>query len=115
MTAYTPKSWNGVEGDVTFRDIAYSDGKVSLYAQVPSDELDYNTIAAEGPYRAGDRFSFALVEAEGRHPSEVIWYFDDEPVQADSVTLTAGDHTVEAILSYADGRTSRLMLEITVQ
>ena len=34
---------------------------------------------------------------------------------ADSVTLTAGLHTVDARLTYADGRQAVVSLEITVQ
>ena len=115
VTSYVPKSWNGVEGDISFSDITYADGKVTLKAIVPSDELEYPTIADTGSYRAGDRFAFSLVypeDAQTDIPASVAWYFDDEPVRSDSVSLTAGGHTVEARLSYADGRTTVLLLEI---
>ena len=86
-----------------------------MHAVVPSEELDFNTIAEAESYRAGERFTFALEEVEGRHPETVVWYYDDEPAGADSVTLTAGRHVVEAILTYAGGKTERLTLEITVE
>ena len=114
VNSYVPVSWNGVEGDITFSDIARSDGMVTLTATLPYDGLDYNTIADAGTYKAGDRFNFALVEVEGRQPSSVVWYSDDEPAGADSVTLTAGAHTVEARLTYADGKQEVLTLEIEV-
>ena len=114
VTSFTPKSWNGVESDLSFKDIAYSNDIVTLTAVLPYDGLDYCTIADAGSYKAGDRFSFALVEAEGRQPSSVVWYYDDEPAGADSVTLTAGAHTVEARLTYADGKQEVLTLEIEV-
>ena len=114
INSYVPVSWNGVEGDITFSDIARSNGMVTLTATLPYDGLDYNTIADAGSYKAGDRFNFALVEVEGRQPSSVVWYYDDEPAGADSVTLTAGAHTVEAHLTYADGRQEVLTLEIEV-
>jgi hypothetical protein len=45
----------------------------------------------------------------------VEWYYDDEPAGADSVTLTAGVHTVEARLAYADGSTAVVSLEIEAE
>ena len=114
VTRFIPKSWNGVEGDITFRDIDYAGGVVTLKARVFTGEVDYPTIADAGAYRAGDRFTFSLVPSDAEEaPSSVAWFFDDEPVQADSVTLTAGEHVVEASLTYADGRKRVLTLEIT--
>ena len=116
VTSYVPKSWNGVEGDITFSGIARSKGMVTLTATLPYDGLDYCTIADAGSYRAGDRFTFELVRAEEiPAPASVVWYYDDEPAGADSVTLTTGTHTVDARLTYADGRQSVLTLEIEVE
>jgi M6 family metalloprotease-like protein len=116
VTTYTPVSWNGVDGLITFSGIAYADNQVALRAYVPSDELDYVTIADAGTYRSGDRFTFGLVQPEKvEAPVTVVWNYDDEPAGADSVTLTAGSHTVEARLTYADGRQEVLTLEIEVQ
>lgn len=113
-TSYTPESWNGEEGDISFEDISFRDNLVTLRAIVPSDELDFCVIADEGSYRAGDRFTFTLVEPAEVHPETVAWYFDDEPAGADSVTLTAGRHVVEARLTFAGGRTDRVTLEMEV-
>ena len=116
VTGYTPKSWNGVEGSVTFNHVAYAGNRVTLTATIPYDGVDYPTIADSGAYRAGDRFTFALVRPEALEaPASVVWYYDDEPAGADSVTLTAGPHTVDARLTYADGRQAVVSLEITVQ
>jgi hypothetical protein len=115
VTSYTPKSWNGVESELHFTDIAYSNGVVTLRAGLPYDGLDYCTIADSGSYRAGDRFTFALdCPEEIEAPTSVVWYYDDEPAGADSVTLTAGRHTVDARLTYANGRQAVLTLEINV-
>jgi hypothetical protein len=116
VTRYTPKSWNGVVSSVSFSGIAYANDLVTLRATLPSDDLDYVTIADSGSYRAGDRFTFELVSSENAvTPADVVWYFDDEPAGADSVTLTAGAHTVEAVLTQADGSRSVLTLEIEVK
>ena len=116
VTSYTPKSWNGVEGPITFSGISYANDLVSLRAYVPSVGFDYMTIADSGSYQAGDRFTFALVRPEHvAAPAAVAWYFDDEPAGADSVTLTAGAHVVEAVLTQADGSRSVLTLEIEVK
>lgn len=117
VDSYVPMSWNGVEGDVTFSRIAFSDGLVTLQARVYTSDLDHATIADPGSYKAGDRFSFGLVYNEDgvAAPAAVAWYFDDEPVLADSVTLTAGAHTVEAVLTLADGSREVVTLEIEVK
>ena len=113
VTAFVPKSWNGVESPISFSNISYADDAVSMYVKVPTGDLDFVTIADAGSYRAGDRFTFALVRAEDvEAPVSVDWYYDDEPAGADSVTLTAGTHTVEAHLAFADGARQVLTLEI---
>ena len=113
VTGFTPKSWNGVESEMSIKGISYADNLVTLTAVLPLDGLDYCTIADAGSYRAGDRFSFALVcPEEIAAPASVVWFFDDEPAGADSVTLTAGDHTIEARLTFAGGRQEILTLEI---
>ena len=116
VTTYLPLSWNGIEGDITFSDISYADGLVTLQAYVPTGDLDYVTIADAGSYTAGSRFNFALNQPEDVEvPVSVAWYFDDEPVQADSVTLTAGNHTVEAVLTLKDGSRQVVSLEIEAE
>ena len=116
VTSFVPKSWNGVESETSFKDISYSKGTVTLKAVLPNEDLDYCTIADAGSYRAGDRFTFALVQPEAVDaPASVAWYYDDEPAGADSVTLTAGSHTVDARLTYSDGRQAVLTLEIEVE
>lgn len=115
VTTYIPKSWNGVESEITFSDIAYADNLVTLKVKVPTDEVDFVTIADAGSYHAGDRFTFELVRPEHvEAPASVAWYYDDEPAGADSVTLTAGGHVVEARLTWAGGRQETVTLEITV-
>lgn len=115
VTEYSPIDWNGVDSAFTFEDIAFDGTEVSLTVKKKSGDVDFNVIADAGSYTAGDRFTFELIEAEGRHPETVAWYFDGESVQADSVSLTAGEHVVEARLTYADGRYEMLTLEITVE
>ena len=116
VTSYTPVSWNGVPGEIGFTDITFSNGVITLNADVPRVDLDYPTISDAGSYKAGDRFAFALdIPDDVAVPASVDWYYDDEPAGADSVTLTAGDHTIEARLTYADGSTATVMLEITVR
>ena len=77
-------------------------------------ELGFNYIAnpGNGTYSAGDRFELALVRYEGAEPSSVSWTFDGQAVQAGSVTLTAGNHAVEAHLTYPDGAVEVIRLVI---
>ena len=116
ITTYVPLSWNEVESPITFSQIAYKNGVVTLRAYVPTGDVDYVTIADAGSYRAGDRFTFSLICPEQVDaPKSVVWYYDDEPAGADSVTLTKGAHTVEAQLTNADGSRGVLTLEINVK
>ena len=102
---------------MTFSEIAYDGALVTLHARVFTGELDYVTITDAGSYRAGDRFNFGLTynKDEVEAPAAVEWYFDDEPVRADSVTLTRGAHVVEAVLTLSDGSRSVLTLEIEAE
>ena len=68
-----------------------------------------------GPYRAGDRFFFRLVEAPSDRPVSVTWRYDNAAPSGDSVILTAGEHLVSALLRYADGSKERLDLPLLVQ
>lgn len=116
VTSYTPVSWNGVTGEIAFSDITFSDGVLTLKADVPRVDLDYPSISDAGSYAAGERFSFVLdIPDDIAVPASVAWFYDDEPAGADSVTLTAGAHTVEAHLTYADGSTAVVSLEIDVK
>ncbi len=116
VTSYIPLSWNGISSLITFSDISYGSGQVSLNVTVPLEGLDYNVIAnpKAGSYSVGDRFSFALTESAARPVSSAEWFYDDEPVSSDSVTLTSGAHTVEARLLLKNGKTKIVTLEITV-
>ena len=70
-----------------------------------------------GVYRKGDLFTFTLIktEAEGRIPVSVTWYVDDEKVSSPSVTLTKGEHTVEAHLTLDSGRKKIVEQKIRVE
>ena len=95
-------------------------GNLLVYVRLDdSSKVDYNHIAnpGYGNYSVGDTFALTLVEAEGnRKPGTAIqWYFDDEPVSGESITLKyAGCHLVEARFTTADGKTKVVELEITV-
>ena len=105
-----------MESTVWLTDIAYADGAVTFTAHVPKANLNFCTIAGAGSYRPGDRFPFGLVlPEEGDIPVDVVWYYDDEPAGADSVTLTAGRHTVDAHLTYSNGRKEVVTLEIKAE
>ena len=80
-------------------------------------ELGFNYIAnpGNGTYKAGDRFDLALVRYEDDAPSTVTWKYDGQTVRADSVSLTAGSHTVEAHLTYPDGTVEVIRLVINAK
>ena len=80
-------------------------------------ELGFNHIAnpGNGTYKAGERFDLSLVRYEDDAPSTVAWKFDGQTVRADSVSLTAGTHTVEAHLTYPDGSAEVIRLVINAE
>jgi M6 family metalloprotease-like protein len=82
-----------------------------------SAELGFNHIdnPGNGIYKAGDRFTFKLNRYEDDAPSSVAWKYDGQTVKADSVSLTAGSHMVEAHLTYPDGSAEVIRLVINVE
>lgn len=76
----------------------------------------FNGIAnpKDGQYSAGEEFALDLVESVSV-PDSVDWFFDDEAVTGPSVTLTAGEHVVKAILHFNSGRTETIVQEITAE
>lgn len=117
VNSYTARSWNGVDSDIQLSNISYSNNKVTLYATVPSNTLNYNVIAnpGNGVYSAGSDFALTLVESEAQPVSSVSWFFDDEPVSGSSVRLSSGKHVVEAHLTLASGESKILELTLNVQ
>lgn len=67
------------------------------------------------PYKAGSSFPLRVLSPAGDEPSAVSWRFDGEAVSGSAVTLAAGRHTVEAQLTYPDGRGEILELQLDVQ
>ena len=116
VKTFTAKAWSGVSSPIYFTDITYnsSAGAVTMTVNMPSEELDYNTIAnpGNGVYSAGAAFNLALVESESRPVQSVAWYLDDEPVSGSSVTLSAGSHAVEAHITLATGVTKVVTLDV---
>jgi hypothetical protein len=106
-------SWNGMSADGKYYTPVLSAG----VGEPVQPELGFNYIAnpGNGTYKAGDRFELALVRYEDDTPSSVSWTFDGQTVQAGSVTLTAGTHTVEAHLTYPDGTSEVIRLVLKAQ
>lgn len=69
----------------------------------------------ESGYKAGESFSLQLASSNAEAPTGVKWYFDGVQTGAKSVTLTSGAHVVKAILSYADGTSETLVLELDAE
>ena len=119
VDSYTPVDWAGETSTTTFEHIGYASGTVTLTANVPPDDislLGYNFIdnPGSGTYSNNSRFYFNLVTAESNPPSSVAWYYDDVRKTSSYVTVRTGEHTVRAELTYDDGTTETLILEITV-
>ncbi len=69
----------------------------------------------KGNYTAGDAFQLQMELPEGLSASSSEWYYDGKEISgAKSVSLTAGAHTVTAVLHYADGSTETFDLVLNV-
>lgn len=114
VSSYTAKSWNGVESDVTLSSISYSSDVVTFTVKLPSAGLDYPVIAnpGNGVYSAGSVFKLELVEVENNPSASVSWSFDGKSVEASSVALAKGPHTVTAAVTMKDGSSYFIELEI---
>lgn len=114
VSTYAPVSWNKVTGDITFSGIKYSGNTASFTVSVPTAGLDYAVIAnpGKGQYNAGDSFALELSGADD--VSSVSWKFDGAGVSSSSVILSVGEHTIDAAVTTASGRTYTVTLEITV-
>ncbi len=74
-----------------------------------------NFIAGKSSYSVGESFSFVLFKS-GEKLSSIKWYFDGSliPADVDSVTLTAGNHVVKAVINKGNG-TETIVREIEVK
>ena len=73
----------------------------------PVTSLGIKVISNPGqgePYSAGTEFTFAFENPfAGGVAASTIWYFDGVQTSDPSVVLTAGTHTIKAVVTYADG------------
>ena len=125
-TSYTPVDWNKKDTGYSFSDIYYSstDKKVSFTvtnANAPVSsfkEMGFNAIAdpGNGIYAAGDGFFPQLELADGQEPSSVAWSYDGNGLSGNGeITLTAGTHSIVAVLTFANGTVETLELAIDVK
>ena len=126
VTTYSPVDWNKKDTGVTLSGISYLSGdkKVSFTAKnnntpVSSlQEMGFNAIAdpGNGSYAAGDGFFPELELADGSEPSSVSWTYDGNGLSGNGeITLTAGSHSIVAVLTFANGTVETLELAIEVK
>ncbi|MCR4569003.1 MAG: M6 family metalloprotease domain-containing protein [Bacteroidales bacterium] len=69
----------------------------------------------KGNYTTGDAFQLQMELPEGLSVSSSEWYYDGKEISgAKSVSLTAGTHTVTAVVHYTDGSTETFDLVLNV-
>ena len=114
VTTYTAKSWSGALSSVSLSNIAYAGGEVTFRVTMPSAGLSYYSISnpGKGSYTAGSPFALTLNEVDGLSYTSVEWRLDGSAVSGPSVTLTAGAHTVEAVVLLQDGKRQVVTLEL---
>lgn len=76
--------------------------------EVPAQELPqmgYSYIKGRrGPYNAGESWEGELMLPEGVILNRLSWKLDGEPLDSPSFVLKAGEHILQAFLTYQDGR-----------
>ena len=120
VTNYTAVSWNGVESEISLSNISYTNNLVTFDVKLPKAGLDYPVIhnPKNGIYQSGDAFDLGIILPDNISLLDLAnmeWFLDDEPKDGASVVLTAGEHTVEAIVYLKSGETFNLTLEISVE
>lgn len=79
------------------------------------DSAGINAIAVQDSYTVGSTYNFGLLSSASAVPTGVVWKYDGAVQTSGSVTLTFGDHLVEAVLTYKDGTVETLEQWIKVQ
>ena len=126
VTTYSPVDWNKKDTGVSLSGISYSSGdkKVSFTAKNNNapvstlQEMGFNSIAdpGNGSYAAGDGFFPELELADGSEPASVSWTYDGNGLSGNGeITLTAGSHSIVAVLTFANGTVETLELAIEVK
>jgi len=122
VKTYKPKSWNKVESQITFKDIAYT-GSASTFTvsnvpppPVPASGVDYPMIKKPGSYTEGTQFELSIIVPSASYKYEsVIWYMDGKEVEGTTVTLISGNHLFEAVVQKKGDKRDIVTLEITVE
>lgn len=84
----------------------------------PLAEMGYNSIYNPHPgddFAVGELLELKVITSPYNKPSSTKWYMDDKILFNNHQTLTAGKHTVKAVLTYDNGTTEDLFLEINVK
>lgn len=118
VTSFVPVSWNGVTGDVALSEIAYTGGKSTFRVRgMESNVLDYPVInnPGNGVYTAGSVFALELNVPDGYTAGNVRWLVDGSLVAGSTLTLTAGQHVIEAEVVRQVGEKDIITLEIAVK
>ena len=114
VTSYVAKSWNGVSSDYKISNIAYGSGVLSLDVDCPEVQLGYAMISnpGNGVYAAGSSFKLEIEDRAYEPAKRIQWMLDGAIVPAGSVVLTAGRHTIDAVIFTTADHTYTVSLDI---
>lgn len=112
------QSWSGNDTGLSLSEISHDGEKATFKLNCATADLFSEegicAIETGSSLRAGDEFTFELVEIENA-PSSVKWFFDDVETLETSVILTAGEHTVKAEISWDNGDSGSYSAVINVK
>lgn len=125
VTSFVPIDWDGFDNGISITDISYADGKVTLTFSGREEPPLPNSFAKMGipsiqdpglgKYHASDVFTLKMDLPDGNVPASTLWRYDGNAVSEESVTLTAGHHSVSATVRWADGSVETFELLLHVQ
>ena len=109
---YNPISWNKVETDVSLTQISFDNTRNYLSFNANCRNFPMINNPGHGVYSAGEDFSLRVNCGSSETPSSVAWFLDGESVAGSTVTLSAGEHRITAVLTYSSGKVRRLNLDV---
>ncbi|MCQ2118938.1 MAG: C10 family peptidase [Bacteroidales bacterium] len=75
--------------------------------------MDFTLIDIPSAVNAGYRFYPSLLLGQ-KSTSSVTWFLDGTQTTSEYITLTAGGHTIKAVIVYKDGSTETIVKKVTV-
>jgi len=82
------------------------------FAGISASANSYSFIQVADSYKAGQTYYFELVP-QMKDINSISWYYDGSSYSKEYVILTAGTHTVKAVVKYSDNTTETIVQKVS--